>query len=169
MSYCPTLPKDSDIITFLRALGIDWSTAPANWTNGEREEKIQEALENSLYREGETERGRRTSGGGGRKAEEGENEAALRVNLKRVFQEEGLLGYDPSLGTCTGKARGNAFYLFILRNQEIKVSLFILWRNKISFIFFVWLRLMQHHMVFFAFLPLFTSDLCLMKHICKWY
>lgn len=126
MSYCPTLPEDSDIITFLRALGIDWPTAPANWTNGEREEKIQEALENSLYREGETERGRRTSGGGGRKAEEGENEAALRVNLKRVFQEEGLLGYDPSLGTCTGKARGNAFYLFILRNQEIKVSLFIL-------------------------------------------
>lgn len=33
--------------------------------------------------------------------EEAENEGALRVNLKRVFQEEGLLGYDPSLGTCT--------------------------------------------------------------------
>lgn len=102
VSYCPTLPEDSNIITFLRSLGIDWPTAPANWTNKEREEKIQEALENSTYRERETERGRRTSGGGGRKAEEGENEGALRVNLKRVFQEEGLLGYDPSLGTCTG-------------------------------------------------------------------
>ncbi|KAM6928757.1 DALR anticodon-binding domain-containing protein 3 [Lycodopsis pacificus] len=106
VSYCPTLPEDSDIVTFLRALGIDWPTAPANWTNEEREEKIQEALENSPYRERETERSRRTSGGGGgvggggRKAEEGENEGALRVNLKRVFQEEGLLGYDPSLGTC---------------------------------------------------------------------
>ncbi|KAK5863269.1 hypothetical protein PBY51_000312 [Eleginops maclovinus] len=86
VSYCPTLPEDSDIITFLRALGIDWPTAPANWTNEEREEKIQEALENSPYKERETERGRRTS---------------LRVNLKRVFQEEGLLGYDPSIGTCT--------------------------------------------------------------------
>ncbi|XP_069549975.1 DALR anticodon-binding domain-containing protein 3 [Brachyistius frenatus] len=105
VSYCPTLPEDSDIITFLRDFGIDWPTAPANWTNEEREEKVQEVLENSPYRERETERGRRTSGGGGggggRKAEEGENEGALRVNLKRVFQEEGLLGYDPSLGTCT--------------------------------------------------------------------
>ncbi|TKS77275.1 DALR anticodon-binding domain-containing protein 3 [Collichthys lucidus] len=80
VSYCPTLPEDSDIIAFLRALGIDWPTTPANWTNEEREEKIQEALENSV---------------------EEEKEGALRVNLKRVFQEEGLLGYDPSLGTCT--------------------------------------------------------------------
>lgn len=110
VSYCPTLPEDSDIIAFLRALGIDWPTTPANWTNEEREEKIQEALENSVYRERETEKSRRTSGGGGgggggggRKVEE-ENEGALRVNLKRVFQEEGLLGYDPSLGTCTGEA-----------------------------------------------------------------
>ncbi|XP_045911328.1 DALR anticodon-binding domain-containing protein 3 isoform X2 [Micropterus dolomieu] len=101
VSYCPTLPEDSDIITFLRALGIDWPTAPANWNNEEREVKIQEALENSPYRERETERGKRTSGGGGRKVEEGENEGALKVNLKRVFQEEGLLGYDPSLGTST--------------------------------------------------------------------
>uniref|UniRef100_A0A3Q3MTN7 DALR anticodon binding domain containing 3 n=1 Tax=Mastacembelus armatus TaxID=205130 RepID=A0A3Q3MTN7_9TELE len=100
VTYCPTLPEDSDIITFLRALGIDWPTAPANWTNEEREEKIQEALENCTYKERETERGRRTSGGG-RKVEDGENERALRINLKRVFQEEGLLGYDPSLGTCT--------------------------------------------------------------------
>uniref|UniRef100_A0A3Q3QUJ0 DALR anticodon binding domain-containing protein n=1 Tax=Monopterus albus TaxID=43700 RepID=A0A3Q3QUJ0_MONAL len=99
--FCPTVPEDSDIIAFLRALGIDWPTAPANWTNEEREEKIQEALENSPYRERETERGRRTSGGGVRKAEEGEKEGVLRVNLKRVFLEEGLQGYDPSLGTCT--------------------------------------------------------------------
>ncbi|KAG8002830.1 DALR anticodon-binding domain-containing protein 3, partial [Nibea albiflora] len=101
----PRFPKTATFITFLRALGIDWPTTPANWTNEEREEKIQEALENSVYRERETEKSRRTSGGGGgggggRKVEE-ENEGALRVNLKRVFQEEGLLGYDPSLGTCT--------------------------------------------------------------------
>ncbi|KAK2851151.1 hypothetical protein Q5P01_007427 [Channa striata] len=101
VSFCPTLPEDSDIITFLQGLGTDWPTAPANWTNEEREEKIQDALVNSPYREMETERGRRTSGGGGRKAEEVEDEGALRINLKRVFQEEGLLGYDPSLGTCT--------------------------------------------------------------------
>ncbi|XP_034551827.1 DALR anticodon-binding domain-containing protein 3 [Notolabrus celidotus] len=99
VSYCPTLPEDTNIITFLRALGIDWPTAQANWTNEEREEKMQTALENSPYRQRETERGRRTSGGG-RKVEE-ENEGVLRVNLKQAFQEEGLLGYDPSLGTCT--------------------------------------------------------------------
>ncbi|KAM6982482.1 DALR anticodon-binding domain-containing protein 3 [Tautogolabrus adspersus] len=100
VSYCPTLPEDSNIITFLRALGIDWPAAEANWTNEEREEKIQAALENSTYRQRETERGRRTSGGG-KKVEEEESKGALRVNLKRAFQEEGLLGYDPSLGTCT--------------------------------------------------------------------
>lgn len=104
VSFCPTLPEDSDIISFLRALGIDWPTAPGNWTNEEREEKIQDSLEKSQYREREMERGRRASGGGGRKAEEGENEGALRINLKQVFQEEGLPGYDPSLGTCTGES-----------------------------------------------------------------
>ncbi|KAK5623885.1 hypothetical protein CRENBAI_000170 [Crenichthys baileyi] len=98
--FCPTLPEDSDVATFLQALGIDWPTAPANWTNDEREEKIQKALENSPYREKGTESGRRTSGGGGRKALEEENEGGLRINLKQVFQEEGLLGYDPTLGTC---------------------------------------------------------------------
>lgn len=103
------LPEDSDIINFLRTLGLDWPTAPANWTNEEQEEKMQEALENSPYRERATERGRRTSGGGVSKAEEGENEGTLRVNLKRVFQEEGLLGYDPSLGTCTGEATWRVF------------------------------------------------------------
>lgn len=114
VSYCPTLPEDSDIIIFLRALGIDWPTAPANWTNEEREEKIQEALENCPYRERESEQGRRSSGGGGRKVE-GENDGALRVNLKRVFQEEGLLGYDPSLGTCTGKKTRSCLFLFCVR------------------------------------------------------
>ncbi|XP_054653254.1 DALR anticodon-binding domain-containing protein 3 isoform X2 [Dunckerocampus dactyliophorus] len=102
VSLCPLIPEDSDMVSFLRTLDIDWPTSPANWTNEEGEEKIQEALEKSTYRERETERGRRTSGGGGRKnTEEGENEAAVRVNLKRVFQDEGLQGYDPSLGTCT--------------------------------------------------------------------
>lgn len=105
MSYCPTLPDNSKMVTFLQALGVNWQTAPISWSNEEREEKILEALENSSYREKETERGRRTSGGGGgRKAEEGEIDGELRVNLKRVFQEEGLLGYDPSIGTCTGEA-----------------------------------------------------------------
>ncbi|KAM6925281.1 DALR anticodon-binding domain-containing protein 3 [Xenentodon cancila] len=99
--YCPTVPEDSDIIAFLRAIGVDWPTAPANWTSEEQEEKVFKALESSSYRERGTERGRRTSGGGGKTAEEGESEGVLRINLKRVFQEEGLLGYDPSLGTCT--------------------------------------------------------------------
>lgn len=50
--------------------------------------------------------------------EEGDNEGVLRVNLKRVFQEEGLLGYDPSLGTCTGEtARG----MLILRIQCLSI------------------------------------------------
>lgn len=101
VSYCPTLPEDTNIITFLQALGINWPAAQANWTIEEQEEKIQAALENSPYRQRETERGRRASGRG-KKVEE-ENEGALRINLKQAFQEEGLLGYDPSLGTCTGE------------------------------------------------------------------
>uniref|UniRef100_A0A1A8GH47 DALR anticodon binding domain containing 3 n=1 Tax=Nothobranchius korthausae TaxID=1143690 RepID=A0A1A8GH47_9TELE len=98
--FCPVLLEDSGMVSFLRALGIDWPTAQANWTTEEQEEKIHKALENSPYRERVTERGRRTSGGG-REVEEEENEGALRINLKRVFQEEGLLGYDPTLGTST--------------------------------------------------------------------
>lgn len=114
MSFCPMLPESSNMVTFLQALGVSWPTAPAHWTNEVREEKIQEALANSPYRERGTERSRRTSGGGRRKAaeaeeEEEENGEALRVNLKRVFQEEGLLGYDPSLGTCTGEIRRHLF------------------------------------------------------------
>ncbi|KAM9785746.1 DALR anticodon-binding domain-containing protein 3 [Neosynchiropus ocellatus] len=101
VNYCPTLPNDSDMINFLRNLGIEWPTTPSNCDNEGLEEKIQEALENSRYRERETERCWKANGGGGKKTEEGENEGVLRVNLKRVFQEEGLLGYDPSVGTCT--------------------------------------------------------------------
>lgn len=101
------------MIVFLQALGVSWPTVPGSCSHGEREEKIQEALANCAYRERGVERSMRTSGGGRRKAEqkdeeeeEGEeNKEALRVNLKRVFQEEGLLGYDPSLGTCTGDIR----------------------------------------------------------------
>ena len=81
-------------------LGIDWPTVPSSWTNEDREERLLGALRSSPYRDVESE-GRRE--GPGRKVEEGEKERSLRVNLKRVFQEEGLLGYDPSLGTCTGE------------------------------------------------------------------
>uniref|UniRef100_A0A3P9HVN8 DALR anticodon binding domain containing 3 n=1 Tax=Oryzias latipes TaxID=8090 RepID=A0A3P9HVN8_ORYLA len=101
--YCPKLPKDGNIVAFLRALGIDWPTAAADLTYEEQEEQILKALESSIYREEGADRGRKTCRGrGGKKVEEEEeNEGALRINLKRVFQEEGLLGYDPSLGTCT--------------------------------------------------------------------
>lgn len=104
MSFCPTLPEKSDISTFLRGLGIDWPAVPTSANNDEREDKIQAALENCPYRESEKDRSRMTSGG--KKTEVEDEEGALRINLKRVFQEEGLLGYDPSLGTCTGKATG---------------------------------------------------------------
>uniref|UniRef100_A0A8C7KZY7 DALR anticodon binding domain containing 3 n=1 Tax=Oncorhynchus kisutch TaxID=8019 RepID=A0A8C7KZY7_ONCKI len=60
-----------------------------------------EALQNSPYREREeTDGGRRESKG---KNTDGDKEEMLRVNLKRVFQEEQLPGYDPSLGSCTGE------------------------------------------------------------------
>lgn len=92
VSFCPKLPKDSDIIFFLRALGVDWPTVPGSWINEDREERVRQELEQSLYREDETERGRRR---------EGEDEGALRVNVIRVVQDQGLMGYDPSIGTCT--------------------------------------------------------------------
>ncbi|XP_071227471.1 DALR anticodon-binding domain-containing protein 3-like [Salvelinus alpinus] len=100
VSCCPVLPEDSNIIVFLRILGVDWPSVPVSWTNDEREEKMLEALQNSPYKEREeTDGGRRESEG---KKMEGEKEwGTLRVNLKRVFQEEQLPGYDPSLGTCT--------------------------------------------------------------------
>eukprot|EP00063_Salmo_salar_P026955 XP_014001790.1 PREDICTED: DALR anticodon-binding domain-containing protein 3 isoform X1 [Salmo salar] len=100
VSCCPVLPEDSNIIVFLRVLGVDWPSVPVSWTNDEREEKMLEALQNSPYKEREeTDGGRRESEG---KKMEGEKErGTLRVNLKRVLQEEQLPGYDPSLGTCT--------------------------------------------------------------------
>uniref|UniRef100_A0A4W5PNK9 DALR anticodon binding domain containing 3 n=1 Tax=Hucho hucho TaxID=62062 RepID=A0A4W5PNK9_9TELE len=100
VSCCPVLPEDSNIIVFLRILGVDWPSVPVSWTNDEREEKMLQALQNSPYKEREeTDGGRRESEG---KKMEGEKEwGMLRVNLKRVFQEEQLPGYDPSLGTCT--------------------------------------------------------------------
>ncbi|XP_057685946.1 DALR anticodon-binding domain-containing protein 3 [Corythoichthys intestinalis] len=102
VSMCPLLPEESVIVNFLRTLGIDWPIFPANWTNEEREEKIQEALEKSAYREREIERDRRTNGGPGKKKpDKVENEGAIKINVKRVIQDEGLQGYDPSLGTCT--------------------------------------------------------------------
>uniref|UniRef100_A0A8K9UNP3 DALR anticodon binding domain containing 3 n=1 Tax=Oncorhynchus mykiss TaxID=8022 RepID=A0A8K9UNP3_ONCMY len=98
VSCCPVLPEESDIIVFLRLLGIDWPTVPITWTNDEREENILEALQNSPYREREeTDGGRRESEG---KNTDEDKEEMLRVNLKRVFQEEQLPGYDPSLGSC---------------------------------------------------------------------
>nr|XP_046199377.1 DALR anticodon-binding domain-containing protein 3 [Oncorhynchus gorbuscha] len=100
VSCCPVLPEDSNIIVFLRILGVDWPSVPVSWTNDEREEKMLEALQNSPYKEREeTDGGRRETE---EKKMEGEKEwGTLRVNLKRVFQEEQLPGYDPSLGTCT--------------------------------------------------------------------
>ena len=105
-------------MAFLHTLGVDWPTVPAGWSAAEQEGKVQEALAGSPYRE-EDEPGQRSSGGRGSREEEeeeqeeegrqggeGEKDGALRVNLKRVFQEEGLAGYDPSLGTCTGEQRG---------------------------------------------------------------
>lgn len=124
MSYCPTLPDNSKMVTFLQTLGINWPTAPTSWSNEERKEKILEALENSSYREKETERGRRTSGGGESSAEEGESEGAFRVNLKRVFQEELLLGYDPSIGTCTGAAKTEFVDNDIKRKEYMGLFLF---------------------------------------------
>ncbi|XP_010894127.2 DALR anticodon-binding domain-containing protein 3 isoform X2 [Esox lucius] len=100
VSCCPVLPEESDIIAFLRMLGVDWPTVPVNWTNDEREEKMLDALQNSRYRERE-ENEARSREGEGKKMEGEKEEVLLRVNLKRVFQEEQLSGYDPSLGTCT--------------------------------------------------------------------
>ncbi|XP_030216464.1 DALR anticodon-binding domain-containing protein 3 [Gadus morhua] len=111
VSYCPVLPEGSGVTAFLHTLGVDWPTVPASWSGAQREEKVQEALAGSPYRE-EDVPGQRRGGGGSRGEEEEEEEeeeqqggrekdGALRVNLKRVFQEEGLAGYDPSLGTCT--------------------------------------------------------------------
>lgn len=98
MSFCPALPEDSDIISFLRTLGIDWPVASVSWTSEEREAKMKNALENCSYRETDGERGRRAS-----KGEDGGMTEEVRINLKRVMEDVELQGYDPTLGTCTGE------------------------------------------------------------------
>ncbi|XP_058246094.1 DALR anticodon-binding domain-containing protein 3 [Hemibagrus wyckioides] len=96
VSFCPALPEDSEIISFLRILGIDWPAASVSWNSDEREEKMRNALENCSYRETDGERGKRAS-----KGEDGGMTEEVRINLKRVMEDVELQGYDPTLGTCT--------------------------------------------------------------------
>ncbi|TRY66864.1 hypothetical protein DNTS_033031, partial [Danionella cerebrum] len=100
ISFCPALPQGSDIVNLLKVLGIDWPTVPVSWTNEDREEKLKKALENSTYRDRETERGKRRSRGEEIEESRGIREE-VRINLKQVVEDENLQGYDPSLGTCT--------------------------------------------------------------------
>lgn len=95
VAFCPKLPEDCDIISFLRTLGVDWPSVPGDWTNEEREQRMREELEKSMFRESEPDKTRRASVG------RRESDGAIRVNLTRVVQEQGLMGYDPSIGTCT--------------------------------------------------------------------
>ncbi|KAJ8265135.1 hypothetical protein COCON_G00142340 [Conger conger] len=104
VSYCPVLPEGCEIIVFLKLLGIDWSTVPASSTNDQREEELWEALLNSPYREREqeTEKEKSSSQGKGMvNGRSGEENVAVKINLKRVVEEKRLQGYDPNLGTCT--------------------------------------------------------------------
>lgn len=103
VSFCPALPQESDIVNFLKTLGIDWPTVPVSWTNEDREEKMKKALENSTYRDREMERGKRRSRGEEIEGEKRGIKEEVRINLKQVVQDENLQGYDPSLGTCTGE------------------------------------------------------------------
>ncbi|XP_060737451.1 DALR anticodon-binding domain-containing protein 3 [Tachysurus vachellii] len=96
VSLCPALPEESDIISFLRILGIDWLAASVGWTSDEREEKMRNTLENCSYRETDGERGKRTS-----KGDDAGMTEEVRINLKRVMENVELQGYDPTLGTCT--------------------------------------------------------------------
>ncbi|KAK3540297.1 hypothetical protein QTP70_029606 [Hemibagrus guttatus] len=96
VSFCPALPEESEIISFLRILGIDWPAASVSWTSDEREEKMRNALENCSYRETDGERGKRAI-----KGEDGGMTEEVRINLKRVMEDVELQGYDPTLGTCT--------------------------------------------------------------------
>ncbi|XP_037391654.1 DALR anticodon-binding domain-containing protein 3 [Pygocentrus nattereri] len=101
VSFCPGLPEESDIINYLRTLGIDWPAVSVSWTNEDREEKIRNILENCTYREREKERGKRGSKGEEMERGDGGMTDEVRINLKRVMEEVELHGYDPSLGTCT--------------------------------------------------------------------
>lgn len=103
VSFCPALPQESDVVSYLQTLGIDWPTVPFIWTNENREEKMKKALENSTYRDREMERGKRRSKGEEIEIEKRGIKEEIRVNLKQVVQDENLQGYDPSLGICNGK------------------------------------------------------------------
>lgn len=103
VSFCPALPQESDVVGFLKTLGIDWPTVPVSWTHEDREEKMKKALENSSYRDREMERGKRRSRGEEIEGEKRGVKEEIRINLKQVVQDENLQGYDPSLGICTGK------------------------------------------------------------------
>lgn len=101
--YCPALPEDGDIINFIKALGVDWPTVPVSWSNEGREQKVLEDLRSSPYREMECEKEKTRRNGEETEEEEHRVEREVKINLKEVVQEQGLQGYDPSLGTCTGK------------------------------------------------------------------
>lgn len=106
VSYCPVLPEGCEISVFLKLLGIDWSTAPVSSTNNQSEEELWEALLNSSCREREeeTEKEKSNSEGKGMVNERsGEENVAVKINLKRVVEEKRLQGYDPNLGTYTGE------------------------------------------------------------------
>lgn len=108
--YCPALPEDSDIVSFLKALGVDWSTVPGSWSNEEREQKVLEELRRSPHRERECGREQRRSTGEDTDMGKPRDGGEVKINLKEVVQEQGLQGYDPSLGTCTGKVGGIGQY-----------------------------------------------------------
>ncbi|XP_012689948.2 DALR anticodon-binding domain-containing protein 3 isoform X2 [Clupea harengus] len=99
--YCPALPEDGDIINFIKALGVDWPTVPVSWSNEGREQKVLEDLRSSPYREMECEKEKTRRNGEETEEEEHRVEREVKINLKEVVQEQGLQGYDPSLGTCT--------------------------------------------------------------------
>ncbi|XP_056628609.1 DALR anticodon-binding domain-containing protein 3 [Triplophysa dalaica] len=101
VSFCPALPQESDVVSYLQTLGIDWPTVPFIWTNENREEKMKKALENSTYRDREMEKGKRRSRGEEIEREKRGIKEEIRINLKQVVQDENLQGYDPSLGICT--------------------------------------------------------------------
>ncbi|KAJ0036502.1 hypothetical protein NQD34_005179 [Periophthalmus magnuspinnatus] len=113
VSFCPKLVEDSDIICFLETLGVDWSTLPASWTNENGEQRMREELEKCQYQEHDSEKGRRVSGG---RRESDESDGAIRINLTRVVQEQGLMGYDPSIGTCT-ESRQTPVHFFLSPHQ----------------------------------------------------
>ncbi|KAG5838438.1 hypothetical protein ANANG_G00223710 [Anguilla anguilla] len=104
VSYCPVLQEGSEIIVFLKLLGMDWSTVPVSSDNDQREEELWEVLLNSPYRESEEEMEKeksRNEGKGIVNERSREENLAVKINLKRVVEENRLQGYDPNLGTYT--------------------------------------------------------------------